>query len=281
MPDRAPAVSDSYPLYDIRLLQNFGRTDRSDEGFLFVPDGSGAVIRFDPADTRGEAVSLAVYGEDLTVTSTARRTGQLSTERVTLPVFGMADAGRGFLAIIEDGEANAYIEACRRGANNACNAVYPRFLVINKDNVYLEGASSESSKVPQFQQSLYDGAFQVRYILLNPDEEADGSRDGRRLGRTYLLEKGVLTDERVRTCRWWSKPLAESPGIKVLSWPFVYRHRRRHHLPAECGDTGGLCAARGNRLRSGACGLVCRWGVPRVSGKGKTSARTRRTAGPR
>lgn len=78
----------------------------------------------------------------------------------------------------------------------ACNAVYPRFLVINKDNVYLEGASSESSKVPQFQQSLYDGAFQVRYILLNPDEEADVPAMAAAC-RAYLLEKGVLTDERV------------------------------------------------------------------------------------
>lgn len=205
--------SDSYPLYDIRLLQNFGRTDRSDEGFLFVPDGSGAVIRFDPADTRGEAVSLAVYGEDLTVTSTARRTGQLSTERVTLPVFGMADAGRGFLAVIEDGEANAYIEACRRGANNACNAVYPRFLVINKDNVYLEGASSESSKVPQFQQSLYDGAFQVRYILLNPDEEADVPAMAAAC-RAYLLEKGVLTDERVEDVPLMVETLGGVTGYK-------------------------------------------------------------------
>ena len=155
VPTERLQFSDDYPLYSLTLLENFGRLERTEEGFLLIPDGSGALIRFDKDNVKREKASVAVFGEDLTVTTTAKLAQQVSSERAALPVFGMADGGEGFLAVIEDGEANATIEAYRSGGYNAYNAVYPRFLVINKDNVYLEGASSENSKVPQFQRTFF------------------------------------------------------------------------------------------------------------------------------
>lgn len=193
--------SDDYPLYSLTLLENFGRLERSEEGFLLIPDGSGALIHFDKDNVKREKASVAVFGEDLTVTTTAKLAQQVSSERVTLPVFGMADGGEGFLAVIEEGEANAYIEAYRSGGYNAYNAVYPRFLVINKDNVYLEGASSENSKVPQFQRTFFDGAYRVRYILLDEENPTYSAMAG--VYREYLVQAGVLKK-------------ADNPGLPLV-----------------------------------------------------------------
>ncbi|MBQ8684096.1 MAG: hypothetical protein IJ518_06255 [Clostridia bacterium] len=189
VPTERLLFDDDYPLYDITLFENFGRTDRTEDGFMFLPDGSGALIRFDAKSTRREKASVAIYGDDLTVTTTAKLAQQVNSERAVLPVFGLKDGNAGYLAIIEEGQANAYVEAYRSGGYNAYNAIYPRFIVINKDNVYMEGSSSENSKVPQFQRTLFDGAYRVRYILLEDEvtysEMACTYRD-------YLYKKGDL-----------------------------------------------------------------------------------------
>ncbi len=189
VPTERLVFDEDYPLYDITLLENFGRTDRTHEGFLFLPDGSGALIRFNPENTRREKASIAIYGSDLTVTTTAKLAGQVNTERATLPVFGMADGGAGYLAVIEEGQAAASVEAYRSGGYSAYNAIYPKFIVINKDNVYLEGGSSENSKVPQFQRTLFDGAYRVRYILLEKDATYSAMAG---VYREYLYDRGDL-----------------------------------------------------------------------------------------
>ena len=196
VPTERLLFDDDYPLYDITLFENFGRTDRTDDGFLFLPDGSGALIRFDTENTRREKASVAIYGEDLTVTTTAKLAQQVNTERAVLPVFGMNDGGTGYLAVIEEGQANASVEAYRSGGYNDYNAIYPRFIVINKDNVYMEGSSSENSKVPQFQRTLFDGAYRVRYILL--EDEATYSAMACTY-RSYLYAKGDLAKSGSRT----------------------------------------------------------------------------------
>lgn len=190
VPTERLVFDEDYPLYDITLFENFGRTDRTGEGFLFLPDGSGSLIRFNPENTRREKASIAIYGSDLTVTTTAKLAGQVNTERATLPVFGMADGGAGYLAVLEEGQANATVEAYRSGGFSAYNAIYPKFIVINKDNVYLEGGSSENSKVPQFQRTLFDGAYRVRYILLEKDATYSAMAVAY---REYLYDRGDLT----------------------------------------------------------------------------------------
>lgn len=182
--------AETYHPYKLSLFELFGTSTEADEGYLFVPDGSGALIRFRPFDGTKEKLSLPIYGNDLTVTATATLDARVQSERVTLPVYGMKRNGEGFLAIIEDGAAATSIEAYRAGSYNKYNAVYPVFTVVEKDNIYLEG-SDQSTKIPQFQRELYNGSFRVQYVLL--DGEENGYNDMAAVLREYYRKAGVLT----------------------------------------------------------------------------------------
>ena len=78
--------SDDYPLYSLTLLENFGRLERSEEGFLLIPDGSGALIHFDKDNVKREKASVAVFGEDLTVTTTAKLAQHAARMKIPSPL---------------------------------------------------------------------------------------------------------------------------------------------------------------------------------------------------
>lgn len=52
-------------LITVSLLEYFGAGSMEDEGYMFVPDGSGAIINFNNGKTKVDAYSKEVYGEDV------------------------------------------------------------------------------------------------------------------------------------------------------------------------------------------------------------------------
>lgn len=51
---------------DIDLLEYFGAAGPEEEGYMFVPDGSGALIMFNNGKVNAPAYIGYVYGEDKT-----------------------------------------------------------------------------------------------------------------------------------------------------------------------------------------------------------------------
>lgn len=205
--------AEGYHLYKLTLFELFGAAQRGNDGYIFLPDGCGALMRFRQEKAGKEKLSLPVFGNDLTVTASAELDAKKETERVTLPVFGMKEAAEGYLAIIEDGAATATIEAYRAGGYNAYNAVYPVFTVTEKDNVYLEG-SEESTQIPQFQQKLYDGDFRVRYVLLNDGD--NGYSEMAAALRSYYIEQGVLKKQEAASLPFYLETIGGVTGYKNL-----------------------------------------------------------------
>ena len=98
-------------------------------GYMLVPDGSGALIRFQKAKAYQSGYSRKVYGSDLSIDkdSTAsnlngNRTDDYATEEnaLSLPVWGIVHGEKqnGFLATIDSGELYAVINAIPAGAEN-------------------------------------------------------------------------------------------------------------------------------------------------------------------
>ncbi len=205
--------SDGYFPYKLSLFELFGTATAADTGYMLIPDGSGALVPFRDATGSKEKLSLSVYGPDMTVTATANLASKSPSERVTLPVFGMKKNTEGFLAVIEDGAATASIEVYQAGSYNKYNAVYPVFTVYEKDNIYLQG-SEESTKIPQFQRELYDGAFRVHYLLLD-NQENDYNEMAAAL-RSYYIESGVLTKLQDAAVPFYLETIGGITGYKNL-----------------------------------------------------------------
>src|SRR5690606_16184774 len=63
--DKVEYVSD-YPLTNIKFLEFFGAAGLEDEGYIFVPDGSGALIYLNNGKTKSTTYVSRIYGDDET-----------------------------------------------------------------------------------------------------------------------------------------------------------------------------------------------------------------------
>ncbi|MCK9862148.1 DUF5696 domain-containing protein [Paenibacillus sp. ATY16] len=110
----------SLSLLWIRLYPFFG-AERSvgQDGYLFIPDGSGALINFDPYRTSGTQIYREpVYGADPAYTVNSSYD---SRQRVATPVYGIKNNQTSFLAVLEGGSEYSEVLASPAGALSSYN----------------------------------------------------------------------------------------------------------------------------------------------------------------
>lgn len=156
---------DKFKLVNISLLPFFGAAGSADEGYLFVPDGSGALINFNNGKSSYKSYNERVYGVDQALDYPSK-TDQKETVR--LPVFGMKKDDSAFIAVIHKGAYQAGITAEVSGKNNSYNNVFSYLNLIEfETNLLLEGTLNEK-QVTRSSQSLTGGAdYEVKYYFLN------------------------------------------------------------------------------------------------------------------
>ncbi len=157
-------------LYEIQLLPSMGAGSTADEGWLFVPDGSGALIRFNNGRQNLSSYSAMVYGKDPNA-SIIRKIEV--TESVRLPVFGVKNGEGAMLGVIAENDGLAYLEASVSGKNSSYNTVYSRF-ALRKTDTYVMGQSTGNSRTVTLYSTapLPTAPIQVDYYFLE-GEEAD------------------------------------------------------------------------------------------------------------
>ena len=115
-------------LEDITVLNNFGAYEISgSEDYIFVPDGSGAIIKTGIENKDFVPISLAVYGEDMSATESR------SSSECLIGAFGVKRARSAFLCIIEKGDSIARINAYRNN-DKSYNSVNSSFKITDVGN---------------------------------------------------------------------------------------------------------------------------------------------------
>lgn len=171
----------------LSLLPFFGASGTEDEGYSLVPDGSGSLIHFNNNKLYAAPYRTALYGPDAAL----RQLGQMQQEETArLPVFGMKYKDRGFLAVIEEGDAVAAVEADVSGRLNEYNTVFSSYTLGSLEEVTLTNGW-RSSTVKQFQSSVFSGDITVAYSFLDEQEASYSGMAGRY--RDYLSEHKHLT----------------------------------------------------------------------------------------
>ncbi|AEE96978.1 DUF5696 domain-containing protein [Mahella australiensis] len=126
-----PAEEDIIQLNQIKVLPFFGAAAKSSDGYILIPDGSGALIRFDDNFGNYAEISKPVYGWDKAI---EQREMPPLEETFRLPVFGIKKDNTAVLGIIDGGDAASAINAGIAG--NLCGyfRTYPAFIYrdINK-----------------------------------------------------------------------------------------------------------------------------------------------------
>lgn len=170
------------PLNTIGVLEFFGAAGTDAEGYMLVPDGSGALIGLNNQKTYAQPYKAPVYGTDLALMPVERQPA--ITEQVCLPVYGLKSGDQAIFAIIEEGDALASICADVAGRQYSYNRVYPEFTVMAKGVTSIEGGAVS---IPIYQPRLPESDLVIRYYFLE-GEKADYSGMAMTY-RAYLMDK--------------------------------------------------------------------------------------------
>lgn len=180
-------------LLDITLLPYFGAAPKGEKGYIFVPDGSGAIINFDNQKSN-TVYNQYVYGRDKSVVPTMKKT---VSEDIYLPVFGLSREKAGFIAIVEENKSNSIISAGTSGQITSYNNVTSKCIIRDIDTFSFRERTGTPRNISIFQNRDMPNSeefYSVRYIFLNEDENSYvGMADKY---REYLQEKEEFPQEK-------------------------------------------------------------------------------------
>lgn len=181
-------VSSNANIYSISLLEYFGAGGLEDDGYLLLPDGSGALMYFNNGKSRYSQFSMGVYRRDQATTPYSRFQVE---QGVKLPVFGIHKGTESLFAMLEEGASKATLTAGVSGMVHSYNAVYPSFAVVNAEVVVLTQEARTSGNLLT-EKSPYQGDYVVRYVPLWGEDA--GYTGMAKHYRAYLRDAGILVD---------------------------------------------------------------------------------------
>lgn len=178
-----------YYLASFQLLKYFGAGKSRNNGYLFVPDGSGALINY---NTDGSKTLLhttsTVYGMDYSL-SFDYSMNSLS-QQMHFPVYGNKESNKAFLAVIEDGSAMANIISESGNIITSYETVYPQFTYEASYTVNYTDSTKIKGLYTYHDTNSYKGNYTVKYNFLT-GEKSDyvGMAE---VYRSYLCKTGSL-----------------------------------------------------------------------------------------
>ncbi len=174
---------------EVTLMETFGAASSEEEGYFVIPDGSGAIVRFNNGRTSEiNAYKQPVYGRDITAVPQVRGA---YTQQIYLPVYGIVKGDNALLAVAEKGDSNASISAKISGQSNTdYNMCSFSFTLRETDTYYMSGSGSKQLTVFESGEIKSDD-IEVRYYPVSAENA--GYADIASRYREYLMEeKGVI-----------------------------------------------------------------------------------------
>lgn len=162
-----------------------GVKNDSENSYLFIPDGSGAIIEPKTLSNSGKNGSMAVYGGDRAVKNFANVS---YTEQCLLPVFGMKSGDSGLCAIIDSAAERSYINWNVGSESLKYSSVYPYFRIMGYNVIQqARGFARLAPETKIFNESLNPERLSVSYYPISG--ENCGYNDMAGIYRNYLEGK--------------------------------------------------------------------------------------------
>lgn len=178
--------STALELTNVSMLPFFGAADPTEKGYMFLPDGSGALINLNNNKKNVPAYQKDLYTEDNTV---ANYDDSPDAYHIYMPVYGMKVENHAFLSVIEKGDAVASLNADISGRYNNYNFIYPSFQL--KQVLTVTTSMLNASGSILYQKSPISSDLQVHYLFLNG---GNANYVGMAKSyRNYLLNNKLLT----------------------------------------------------------------------------------------
>ena len=156
-----------YPVTYLTVLPMFGAQGTDEEGFMFIPEGGGALIRYNNGKLNQNAYYANMYGWDYGT----ERKEVVSETKNTFPVFGMTAGGGSFLCVIEGAPSYGGVQADISGRYNSYNSISAKYNVIHADRYNVSAKTARL--VYMFETKLPEDTIVQRYRFLDSDSYTD------------------------------------------------------------------------------------------------------------
>lgn len=183
--------TEDYFITKVELLKCFGAAKPTDEGYLFVPDGSGSIIENNIISNAMNKMDVPFYGQDQAV---ALLEGTSIAIKNTFPVFGIRSGDHAVFGIVENGAAVGGMSAQVNSASITYNLAYPYFIYHVVDNFGIQGVLLDYYK------NTADVDYTVRYHFLNGDEASYSGMAA--YYQQYLVQTGALERQEAQDTSW-------------------------------------------------------------------------------
>lgn len=160
-----------YPIYTITPLPYFGAGTTSDEGFLLVPEGGGALIDFNNGRTAQNSYYANIYGWDMCLS----RKAVVHTTRASFNAFGISNEEDSFICVLEDGKSYAAVTADISGKNNSYNYVNSKYSICQREQY--DVGDIANSEIYKYVEKLPDESLIQRYSFVHSGSYVDMAKD--------------------------------------------------------------------------------------------------------
>lgn len=166
-------TSHTYLIESLSFFMFFGSSysDNSTDwlnGYTFIPDGSGALIRYQNSKAYKTAYVKDVYSKDDGIDDVVSSTIHIKEEsNLTLPIFGINHGYRqnAFLCVIKNNEANAKLHSNPYGyLNRKLENTYFQFYFRQKYNIVLSTGNIQSVNKDSFNDTI---EFEYSFLTNN------------------------------------------------------------------------------------------------------------------
>ncbi len=152
-----------YPITGVTVLPMFGAAGVDEEGFMLIPEGGGAIIRYNNGKLSQNSYYANMYGWDYA----SERKEVVSETRSSFPVFGMTKNGGSFICMLEGAESYAGIQADISMRYNSYNWACAKYTVLHSDQYNVSAKTSQL--VYMFEKELPDDTIVQRYRFVDSD----------------------------------------------------------------------------------------------------------------
>lgn len=155
-----------YAVTYVTPLPQFGAAGLEDEGYMIIPEGGGAIIRFNNGKTLQNAYYANLYGWDYAT----NRKELINETRNTYPVFGMVKNGGAFLCFMEGATSFGGIQADISQRFTSYNSLSAKYNVLHSDQYNVSDKTAQL--VYMFESAVPDATITHRYRFYETDDYA-------------------------------------------------------------------------------------------------------------
>ncbi len=156
-----------YPITYITVLPMFGAAGVEEEGFMMIPEGGGALIRYNNGKLNQNSYYANMYGWDY---GSERKEAVSETENA-FPVFGMTGNGGSFICVMEGASSYGGVQADISLRYNSYNWVCAKYNVLHSDQYNVSAKTARL--VYMFEKEMPEDTIVQRYRFVDSDDYAD------------------------------------------------------------------------------------------------------------